>query len=60
MWGRTLTSDEVAGFSGEVSVFVDGQRFEEDVRDIVFTSGLHISLQVGRPLAPPPMYRFQP
>lgn len=60
VWGRTLTSDEVAGFSGEVSVFVDGQRFEEDVRDIVFTSGLHISLQVGRPLAPPPMYRFQP
>lgn len=59
VWGRTLTSGEVAGSSGELSVFVDGERYSDDVREIVLSSGLHVSLQVGRPLSPPPMYVFQ-
>lgn len=60
VWGRTLSSDDVAGFGGELSVFVDGVRYAGDVREIVFASGRHISLQVGRPLASPPIYNFQP
>jgi hypothetical protein len=59
VWGQTLSAHEVAGFEGTVSVFVDGERYEGDARDIVFTSRKHISLQVGRPLAPPPLYDFQ-
>lgn len=60
VWGHPLASDVVADFAGELSVFVDGQRYSGDVRDIVLTSGMHVSLQIGRPLAPPPMYIFQP
>lgn len=59
IWGRPLSETNVAGFEGAVSVFVDGERYEGDVRDIVFTSRMHISLQVGRPLAAPPLYDFQ-
>lgn len=59
VWGQTLSADEVAGFQGTVSVFVDGERYEGDVRDIVFTSRKHISLQVDRPLSAPPLYNFQ-
>lgn len=60
VWGRGLTRDQVAGFSGAVSVFVDGERYEGDLRDIALSSGLHVSLQVGRPLSSPPIYVFQP
>jgi hypothetical protein len=59
LWGQPLTSDEVAGYRGEISVFVDGLRYTGDPREIVFASRKHISIQVGRPLAPPPMYTFQ-
>jgi hypothetical protein len=59
VWGRPLTAGNVAGYEGEVSVFVDGERYEGDLREIVFESRQHISLQVGRPLSPPPMYIFQ-
>jgi hypothetical protein len=59
VWGQSLSSDGVAGFDGDVSVFVDGTRHSGDPRDIVLTSRKHVSLQVGRPLAPIPMYIFQ-
>jgi hypothetical protein len=60
VWGRSLGGGSVAGYTGELSVFVDGVRYTGDPRSIVFTSRKHISLQVGRPLAPIPMYVFQP
>jgi hypothetical protein len=60
VWGQPLTSTSVAGYAGELSVFVDGVRYDGDPRSIVFTSRKHVSLQVGRPLAPIPMYMFQP
>lgn len=60
VWGRGLTRDQVAGFPGVVSVFVDGVRYQGDIRDLTLTSGLHVSLQVGRPLSSPPIYVFQP
>jgi hypothetical protein len=60
IWGRPLSETNVAGFGGIVSTFVDGERYEGNPRDIVFTSRKHVSLQVGRPLSPPPMYTFQP
>ena len=60
VWGQPLSESNVAGFAGEVSVFVDGVRHTGDPRAIVLTSRRHISLQVKRPLAPIPMYTFQP
>ena len=59
IWGQPLTSDNVAGYEGELSVFVDGVRYTGDVRSIVFKSHKHICLEIGRPLAPPPLYIFQ-
>ena len=59
IWGQQLATNGAAGFSGELSVFVDGVRYTGDPRAIVLTSRKHISLQVGRPLAPIPMYIFQ-
>ncbi|HET9949426.1 MAG TPA: hypothetical protein VFQ22_10935 [Longimicrobiales bacterium] len=59
IWGQPLSANQVATYSGELSVFVDGVRYEGDPREIVLVSRMHVSLQVGRPLAPPPMYNFQ-
>lgn len=60
VWGQPLSATNAAGYEGELSVFVDGERYDGDPRGIVFSSRKHISLQVGRPLAPIPMYEFQP
>ena len=60
VWGQPLSGSNVAGYEGELSVFVDGVRYDGDPREIAFASRKHISLQVGRPLAPIPMYVFQP
>ena len=55
VWGRPLSASGVAGFDGELSVFVDGQRYEGDPAEIVLESRMHISLQVDRPLAHAPL-----
>jgi hypothetical protein len=60
VWGQPLSSTSVAGYQGELSVFVDGVRYGGDPRGVAFTSRKHVSLQVGRPLAPMPTYVFQP
>ncbi|MGE0157988.1 MAG: hypothetical protein AB7T31_01180 [Gemmatimonadales bacterium] len=60
IWGQPLSATNVAGYEGELSVFVDGARYAGDPRGIVLTSRKHVSLQVGRPLAPIPIYVFQP
>jgi hypothetical protein len=59
IWGQPLTESNVAGFEGTVSVFVDGLRHDGDPRSVVLESRKHVSLQVGSPLASPPMYIFQ-
>jgi hypothetical protein len=59
VWGQPLSETNVAGFEGTVSVFVDGVRHTGAPGDIVFSSRLHISLQVATPLSSPPMYNFQ-
>jgi hypothetical protein len=58
VWGMELSEDNVAGFEGELSIFVNGERYEGDPREIVLKSQMHVSLQVGRPLSPPPLYNF--
>ncbi len=59
LWGQPLTASNVAGYEGELSVFVDGVRYDGDVRSIIFESHEHVCLEIGRPLAPPPTYIFQ-
>jgi len=58
IWGQPLTSTSVAGFSGPVTVFVDGAPYTGDPRAISFTERMQITLEVGTPLVPPPVYQF--
>lgn len=58
VWGQPLESDNVAGFRGPVTVYVDGVRFRGDPRTVPFASHREITLQVGTPLAPLPSYIY--
>lgn len=56
VWGQPLTRDNVAGQLGRVTVFVDQQRVDGDLRSIVLSAGTLVSLQVGSPLVAPPRF----
>ena len=56
VWGQPLTRTNVAGQLGRVSVFVDQQRYDGDLRSIVLSAGTLVSLQVGSPLVAPPRF----
>lgn len=58
VWGQPLSAIAVAGFDGPVAVFVDGARYRGDPRAIAFTERMQITLEVGTPLVPPPVYEF--
>jgi hypothetical protein len=58
IWGQSLSAREVAGLSGDVHAFVDGKPFTGNPRDIVLTSHLQITLEIGAPIVPPPVYVF--
>lgn len=58
LWGQPLSRDDVAGFRGPVTAYVDGELFRGDPRGIPFTQHGHVSLQVGTKLAPIPRYTF--
>jgi len=58
VWGQLLTTTSVAGFTGPVSVYVDGKSYTGDPRAIGFTERMQITLEVGTPLVPPPVYAF--
>ena len=58
VWGRPLEPNNVAGFAGPVSVYVNGARSEGDPRGIVFADHQQIALVVGPPPAALPVYAF--
>lgn len=58
IWGRPLTSGEVAGLKGVVRAFVDGKPYAGDPRGIVLGAHTQITLQVGTPIVTPPVYTF--
>lgn len=58
VWGEPLSAKNVAGLQGAVEAFVDGKRYTGDPRDIVLTAHGQITLEVGRPVVPPPVYVF--
>jgi hypothetical protein len=53
IWGQELSSTNVAGHEGLVTVFVDGKRYTDDPRNIVFEPHMQITLEVGNPVVPP-------
>ncbi|HEV2123489.1 MAG TPA: Ig-like domain-containing protein [Chloroflexota bacterium] len=60
IWGQPLTSDNVAGFRGPVTIYVDGIRYRGDPRAITFTDRKQIALYIGgvTPLPPIPLYVY--
>ncbi|MEN3338091.1 MAG: hypothetical protein V7647_1767 [Acidobacteriota bacterium] len=58
IWGQPLSAGEVAGLKGPVSSFVDGKPYRGDPRGIVLGAHMQITLEVGDPVVPPPVYVF--
>jgi hypothetical protein len=60
IWGEPLGPDGVAGFKGPVTAYVNGAKFDGDLRTIPLMSHQQITLEVGSPIVPPPNYAFPP
>ena len=58
IWGRPLTTTNVAGIEGPVHTYVDGKPYTGNPRDIVLRAHAQITLEVGTPLVTPPTYVF--
>jgi hypothetical protein len=58
IWGEPLGAGEVAGLTGTVRAFVDGKRYTGNPRGIVLGAHTQITLEVGSPFVPPPVYLF--
>ncbi|CAN5621318.1 hypothetical protein BH23GEM3_BH23GEM3_17800 [soil metagenome] len=56
VWGQPLASDNVAGFRGPVTTYIDGVRYRGDIRAIPFIDKREIAIYVGHRLAPLPTY----
>lgn len=59
IWGEPLTSGNVAGNQGAVTVYVDGARYLGDPRAIVLAAHQQITIEVGNRVAPP-VFDFPP
>ena len=60
IWGQPLTRADVAGLKGPVIAYVNGTRYDGDLRQIPLRSHQQVVLEVGTPTVPPPNYTFPP
>src|SRR5579872_2047318 len=60
IWGEPLNQSNVAGYTGPITVFINGVQESVDPRTIVFAPYMEITLEVGSPVVPPPVYIFPP
>lgn len=60
IWGQPLSRDQVGPFKGRVTAFVNGQRYDGNLKDIPLRSHQGITLEVGQPIVPPPTYLVPP
>ena len=59
MWGEPLTTSNIAGYTGQQTIIVDGQTYTGNPRQIQLAPYMQITLEVGTPLSgPPPTYLF--
>ena len=56
IWGQTLSGDQVGPFKGPVTAYVNLQPYTGDLRAIPLRSHQLITLEVGKPVVPPPNY----
>ncbi|HKW44874.1 MAG TPA: hypothetical protein VJN22_04395 [Candidatus Eremiobacteraceae bacterium] len=59
-WGMQLSTTNVAGYQGAVTVFVNGTQENVDPNTIKFNPFDQITLEVGTPVVTPPVYIFPP
>jgi hypothetical protein len=57
IWGEPLSTTNVAGHEGAQTIYVDGQVYDGDPREIVLAPQMQITIEVGTPISPP-TYRF--
>jgi hypothetical protein len=60
IWGQPLQPDDVAGLKGDVTAYVNGQKYDGDLTAIPLRAHQQIVLEIGAPLVPPPNYTFPP
>ncbi|MGA9020002.1 MAG: hypothetical protein WB438_13835 [Candidatus Cybelea sp.] len=60
IWGQPLQPDDVAGLKGDVTAYVNGQKYDGDMTAIPLRAHQQIVLEIGAPLVPPPNYTFPP
>ena len=58
VWGASLSRTGVATFTGPVTAFVNGAKYDGDLSVIPITAHQQITLEVGQPVVAPPNYRF--
>lgn len=59
-WGEPLSMENVAGYTGTLTVFINGVQQSVDPRTIQFSPFEQITLEVGSPVVTPPTYIFPP
>jgi hypothetical protein len=60
IWGQPLTRDNVAGIKGPVTAFVNGAKYDGDLREIPLKSHQRVVLEMGTPVVPAPNYVLPP
>jgi hypothetical protein len=60
IWGVPLERNDVAGLVGPVTAYVNGERYDGDLRTIPLGAHQQIVLEAGAPLVAPPNYAFPP
>lgn len=58
IWGEPLTKTQVATFSGPVTAYINGTKYDGPLEAIPLTAHQEITLEVGAPIVPPPNYAF--
>lgn len=59
IWGQPLTSSNVAGYPGKLTVYVNQKPYTGDPHSIELTNHTNITLEVGKVVPPAPNYNFQ-
>jgi len=60
IWGEPLERSNVAGLHGPVTAYVNGEKYDGDLRAIPLRAHQQVVLEIGAPLVPPPNYAFPP
>jgi hypothetical protein len=60
IWGQPLQRDNVAGLKGPVTAYVNGAKYDGDLRAIPLGAHQQIVLEIGALVVPPPNYAFPP